>query len=99
MMGEMHSPTLFRISISAAAFCSFGLHSCATDDGTRLGSEPAYPYATSNAEAASYGADGFTFNKIMKVRGPNEFMFYYKRCSLTGERSYYSRTEYFCTDP
>jgi hypothetical protein len=91
----LHVPSL--LLLFAAAMSSVFLNACATDDGTRLGIEPAYPYATSNADPASYGADGFTFNK--KIRGPNEFMFYYKRCSLTGDRSYYSRTDYFCTDP
>jgi hypothetical protein len=88
--------TFLKIAAISAVFVLAG---CATDDGTRLGSEPEFPYATSNAEAASYGADGFTFNKKMNVRAPNEFMFYYKRCTLTGDRSYYSRTDYYCTEP
>lgn len=88
-----------KFLIFAASLCLSLLSACATDDGTRLGSEPPYPYETSNADPASYGADGFSFNKRMKVRDPNEFMFYYKRCTLTGDRSYYSKTEYFCTEP
>jgi hypothetical protein len=96
-MTSQRVPQMFLIF--SATFAALALPSCATDDGTRLGSEPAYPYEASTADAASYGADGFTFNKKMKVRGPNEFMFYYKRCTLTGDRSYYSRTDYFCTEP
>lgn len=70
---------------------------CATDDGTRLGNEP--DVVLTNADPSAYGADGFTFNKKEHIRGPNDFMFYYKRCTLTGDRSYYSKTDYWCNEP
>jgi hypothetical protein len=87
----------FLIFVATLAVAALG--GCATDDGTRMGSEPANAFANSNADPSAYGADGFTFNKKQNARSPNDFMFYYKRCTLTGEHSYYSRTDYFCNEP
>jgi hypothetical protein len=92
--------TLFQFAFAVGLILIATLLSgCATDDGTRIGSEPANAYANSNADPSSYGADGFTFNKKQFIRPKNDFMFYYKNCSLTGERGYYSRTDYACSEP
>jgi hypothetical protein len=72
---------------------------CASGDGTRMGNEPANAYLNSNADPSTYGADAFTFNKREHVRPANDFMFYFKNCNLSGERGYYSRTDYWCTYP
>lgn len=99
MRKKPHDKRMFIPRIALLVLFAIFSHGCASDDGTVLGSEPPYPYATSNADPASYGADGFTFNKTRPRRSANDFMFYYKRCTLTGERSYYSRTDYWCNEP
>jgi len=89
----------FPLLVFVATLATLAIFGCATDDGTRLGSEPDVYATSANPDPATYGTDGFTFNKKMMIRSPNNFMFYYKRCSLTGDHSFYSRTDYFCTEP
>lgn len=84
------------LALVASAF-----QSCATtEDDTQMGTENMDWYDKSNADPAAFGImDAFTFNKKQKRREANDFKFYYKRCALDGNRSYYSKTSYWCTDP
>lgn len=77
------------------------LTSCAsTDSEYQMGTESTDWYDQSNADPAAFGImDAFTFNKKQKRREANDFKFYYKRCALDGNRSFYSKTSYWCTDP
>lgn len=66
----------------------------------RLGSEdPERDYARSQAEAAAFAADGFTFRKEQKIRPKNDFDFYFKRCLRSDDQTFYSKTSYWCEDP
>ena len=54
----------------------------------------------SQAPAAAYAADGFTFRKAMPDRrGSKPWEFYYKHCSESGSQMYFSKTSYDCTGP
>jgi hypothetical protein len=72
---------------------------CATDS-TRFGLESDDHYDANQGDSAAFGAvDGFTFRKTQNIRPMNDFHFYFKHCSMSDDRSYYSKTAYWCTDP
>jgi hypothetical protein len=73
-----------------------GLTGCASSD-TRMGTDSDLVYQ-GNADAASFGSDHFTFRKSQKIRPPNDFKFYFKNCIQDDDRSYYSKTSYWCDD-
>jgi hypothetical protein len=60
-----------------------------------------YDYdANSTAEGSAYAAEGFTFKKKEPMPADTRRMrFYYKKCELSGDESYYSLTSYDCSEP
>jgi hypothetical protein len=69
------------------------LSGCASGPG-RLGSDAP---DLGHADAAAYGADGFTFGKQGQVERPaNNFRFYFKNCALSDNQTFYSKTSYWC---
>ncbi len=48
---------------------------------------------------ASFGADGFTFQRPRKTREKNNFEFYYKKCSVADEVPAPVWRIWECTDP
>lgn len=70
--------------------------SCSSGEKYRRGSEA--DSTGSTAPGWAYAAEGFAVNKKMPIREENAYEFYYKRCELGGERPYYSKTSYECTD-
>ena len=56
--------------------------------------------ADNGAPGAAYAADAMMFRKAMPDRrGSKPWEFYYKHCSQTEGRSYYSKTSYDCAGP
>jgi hypothetical protein len=85
----------FAVSLSACA--SISLSGCASGDGEYRRSTEA-DNSGSTAPGWAYAAEGFTVNKNQRVRSQNAYEFYYKRCELGGERAYYSKTSYECSE-
>ena len=79
--------------------CVALLTACASTSETTFGSEPEYDDSSAKIHPAAYGADGFTFRKTQNRRPANTHQFYFKHCNLISEGSYYSKTEYGCTEP
>jgi hypothetical protein len=67
----------------------FLLLGCATDDSLDNGARP---------HPASYGMEGFTPPVPRPEREPKKLKFYFKECSVSDSKSYYSSTSYFCDD-
>lgn len=54
----------------------------------------------SRAPAAAYAADGMYFRKEVPDRRDHKpWEFYYKHCSMAGDRGYISKTSYDCNGP
>jgi hypothetical protein len=73
---------------------------CSSGPGTRIGSDTPWMYEHSTADAASYGADSFSFAKPGQPRRPaSGFQFYYKSCAADDGKTFYSKTSYVCAEP
>ncbi len=86
--------------LGIGAIICLNLISCASPT-TRMGTDPEVP-ETAKIHGAAFGADSFMFAKRMKIRAPNDFVFYFKHCELIQRRSpkaHYSQAEYGCTPP
>jgi hypothetical protein len=54
----------------------------------------------SHANSAAYAADSMMFRKDMPHRDPSsDWEFYYKHCSMNGQRDIYTRDMYDCSGP
>lgn len=54
----------------------------------------------SQARGAAYAAEPMNISKDEPDHPEiKPWQFYYKRCDMTGDPSYYSKTSYECTDP
>lgn len=72
--------------------------SCATSD-TRFGSnDPIGDYKNSKADGAAYAAEAMHLRSPQKIRPANDFEFFYKHCLLNDDRTYYSKTSYWCSE-
>jgi hypothetical protein len=87
-------PLGFLHILVASIFITAG---CSTPD-TRRSTEPDPDSYDSNAHPAAYGMESAFLGKTQKVRPANDFQFYYKNCTQTDNRSYYSKTSYWCND-
>lgn len=87
-----------QASLTLLAVAATLVGGCASTSDTRMGTEPEGVYDASTADAAAFGVDHFNYNKRQKVRPPNDFQFYFKNCVQNEQRSYYSRTSYWCQD-
>jgi hypothetical protein len=86
------------VRASTILICAISI-SCASKTKTSFGSESETAYEKSQASGHAFALDGFTFRKPMIVRPANDFQFFFKHCSLSDERGYYSKTAYWCTEP
>lgn len=79
------------------------LSACASreeKEGVRWSTDPE---VSGQAHPAAYGiTDTFYVGKPQAVRPANDAVFYYKKCSMqsaSGERAFFTKTEYNCNDP
>jgi hypothetical protein len=75
------------------------LSACASSEksGYRKGIEPDYS-DLSEAPGWAYAADGFAVQKNQPVGKKNVYEFYYKRCEPGGDKPFYSKTAYECSE-
>ena len=90
-------PGFSTVILTLALAVSTG--ACSSKD-TRFGSEPDDSASdSSTADAASWGAGSMMLRKNQKIRPMNDFQFYFKHCSQNDDRSFYSKTSYWCNEP
>lgn len=83
------------LAFSILFLASFSGVACSSKSDVRRSTEPEY---NSKADAAAYSTDAIFLGKDQKVRPANDFQFYFKNCTQSDERSYYSKTSYWCND-
>lgn len=67
-----------------------------TSKPRRLGSDP---QLENRAPGAAYTANSMAFSKEQPERAPNNYDFFYKHCQVDGEKVFYSKTSYDCSEP
>ena len=89
----LESSTSKTTRLTIAGIFLFALCACASAPTSRFGSEP---HLNSNADAASYAAEGFTYSKDMPIHPNSPYRFYFRGCELDDGKVYYSKTSYAC---